>query len=114
MTRPKGDTDPWLTDPISRDRVIAKTVVEGMRTIISLLRGIRDEMAEDRAYRAENSELRAQLADLQEQIDEYRAIKPPLMIGKYRTAPYMQCENEDCSLPLGHRGNHRGSLASQQ
>lgn len=117
MTRPKADADPWLTDPVSRDKVIAKTVVEGMRTIIGLLRTIRDENAANRAILAENRSLREDIGDLQREL----ALLRGLIDGtsehrrpRHRTASYVPCSNESCSLPVGHPGNHRGSVVSQQ
>ena len=110
MTRPKADSDPWLTDPVTRDKHVAKIVVEGMRTIINQLRAIRDEIAESRAYREENQQLQGHIGDLEERIARLEAGREPVHTGKYRIAPYMKFEDERCSLPLGHLGNHKGSL----
>src|SRR4029077_8168929 len=104
MTRPKGDSDPWLTDPISRDRVIAKTVVEGMHTIISLLRGIREDLGETRALRDENRQMRAEIHDLWIALNGVGASAPR------KRADYNECMSAGCSLPDGHLGNHRGSI----
>lgn len=106
MTRPKADSDPWLTDPISRDRVIAKTVVEGMRTIIGLLRDIRDSAGEtNRVLLRENQMLREQLIEAYRQTNSSPVVKPP-------RRDYPPCEKVGCPLPLGHSDPHRGSLRS--
>ena len=114
MTRPKADSDPWLTDPISRDRVIAKTVVEGMRSIIGLLRTIRDENSLAKAFADENRDLRAQLQELREEVTLLRSAQVPHFKGgsRYAVYPYTKCPDERCSLPVGHLGNHRGSIGS--
>lgn len=104
MTRPKADSDPWLTDPISRDRVIAKTVVEGMRTIITLLRGIRDQMDETRSLREENRILRSEMADLA------RAVTMAGLPVPHKPREYPECEIPGCALPFGHNDPHRPSL----
>lgn len=104
MTRPKGDSDPWLTDPIARDKVVAKTVVAGIREVIVLLRAIRDEGAETRALRAENRELRDEIR----QLWQVQAGVPLTQTQRQRDWP--QCEEARCSLPAGHSGNHRGAV----
>lgn len=107
MTRPKADSDPWLTDPVSRDREVSKAVVYGLRTIISLLRAIRDEQAdESRVLRAE---LRNTQADIRD-IWEYVATGGPTPPALATRPPYPRCGVEGCSLPDGHFGNHRGSV----
>ena len=104
MTRPKADTDPWLTDPVSRDRVIAKTVVEGFRQIILLLRGIReDALEENRQLRHENAQLRDDLMEM------YRTRTTP-MPPPIRHTDLALCLTTGCALPEGHPGNHRGSI----
>ena len=107
MTRPKADADPWLTDPIARDKVVAKTVVAGIREIITLLRAIRDEAAETKALRAENQELRAEMSDLWRSMVGISGSSPSRRID-----PYERCNIGHCALPDGHPGNHRGSVRS--
>lgn len=106
MTRPKADSDGWLTDPVSRDREVSKAVVSGFRTIISLLRAIRDEQAESRALQVELRETRQEVRDLWEQLSRSQ-VKTP---SHFRTNDYPSCDEDRCSLPEGHLGNHRGSL----
>lgn len=106
MTRPKADSDPWLTDPVSRDRVIAKTVVSGIREITVLLRGIRDGQAEEiRTLRRENTRLRGDL------IAAYRE-SAHLSAGHKVDPGFPPCEKEGCALPLDHFEPHLGSLRS--
>lgn len=105
MTRPRADSDGWLTDPISRDRIIAKTVVSGIREIIGLLRAMRDEQAETRALREENRELRREVHDLWTAVQPHTdSVTPKAVFG------YNVCAMEGCALPDGHSGNHRGSM----
>lgn len=106
MTRPKADADGWLTDPISRDRAIAKVVVEGIREIIILLRAMRDERAVTTALETENRELRREVHDLWLAVHA-QGISPPA-----RRQTWPPCEVEYCALPEGHPGNHRGSVRS--
>lgn len=107
MTRPKADSDGWITDPIARDRVVAKTVVEGIRQIVRELRAIRDELGETRALREENRELRTEVHDLW--LAHYAqgggAVPKP-------KSQWPACEVEYCALPDGHPGAHRGSVRS--
>lgn len=103
MTRPKADSDPWLTDPISRDRVIAKTTVEGIRTIISLLRGIRDEIDESRALRQEVREMRKEMVGLTSALLSANIPLPE------RARGYEACPASGCALPSGHSDPHRPS-----
>jgi hypothetical protein len=107
LTRPKADSDPWLTDPVSRDRVIAKTVVSGMREIIVLLRGIRDGQADEiRALRRDNAHLRTDL------IAAYRELAQVKSSPNHVDPGYPPCEKEGCPLPRDHYEPHRGSLRS--
>jgi hypothetical protein len=90
---------------VTRDREIAKSVVYGLRTIISLLRGIRDELADEQAtMRRDIRELRQEVIDLWEAGVRRDGIAPP------KTTSYEACENTYCALPFGHSGNHRPSL----
>lgn len=107
MTRPKADSDPWLTDMVTRDREVAKTVVYGFRTIISLLRDIRDVLGEEsRASRTERQQMREEMAEM------YRQIKSLSQNSgsRVRAMPFEACDHARCSLPKGHLGNHRGFL----
>ena len=103
VTRPKADADPWLSDMVAREREVSRTVVYGIRTVISLLREIRDNAAEEsRALRRENAQLRDDFIAFQRQMlgttaTTHRPLLPP-------------CDDPRCGLPLGHPGNHRGSL----
>jgi hypothetical protein len=90
---------------VSRDREIAKTVVYGMRTIIGLLRDIRDDLAAREAYEDEIRSLRAQITDLSEAVSKSRGNS-----GPSRERDYSVCLIRGCSLPQGHWGNHRGSI----
>jgi hypothetical protein len=108
MTRPKADSDPWLTDPIARDRVVAGTVVKGIRQIIVELRNIRDDLDE-------SISLRNRLQDLEEDFRDFRmqvGQSIDLPAGSYPTYAFEPCEQEVCSLPRGHRGNHRARRGS--
>ena len=107
MTRPKADSDPWLTDPVSRDRVIAKTVVMGIREITVLLRGIRDGQADEaRALRRDNARLRNDLIAAYRELAQVRS-------GEHQDRPdFPPCEKEGCPLPRDHFEPHRGSLRS--
>lgn len=108
MTRPRADSDPWLTDMVSRDKEIAKTVVYGIRTIITLLRDIKDGQAEEaRILRQENARLRDDL------LEAYRAASsmPPSPREIRRANDVPPCEMAECSLPLGHFDAHRGKIA---
>lgn len=96
---------------VSRDREIAKTVVYGIRTIISLLRGIRDEIATENAeLRREIRESRQETRDLWEQLARQGMTSRP---KPSRKGFEFGCEIESCSLPAGHAGNHRGSLRTE-
>jgi hypothetical protein len=106
MTRPKADSDPWLTDMVSRDREIAKTVVYGIREIVVLLRGIRDGQAEEiKTLTRENARLRNEL------IDAYRSYARP-QTTKAAISDFPTCEAQGCALPQGHFEAHRGSIKS--
>lgn len=103
MTRPKADSDPWLTDMVTRDREVAKTVVYGFRTIISLLRGIRDETAANQtAMQREIRELRQEVIDLYSEVRKGQPVK--------RSPSFVGCPKPECSLPDGHPGNHRAFI----
>lgn len=108
MTRPKADADGWLTDPISRDRVIANVVVKGIREIITLLRAMRDEQAVTRALEQENRELRGEIQDLWQAVHAQAGARLPTHKPLWEACPW-----SGCSLPSGHPGNHRGSLRAQ-
>lgn len=105
MTRPRADSDGWLTDPISRDRVIAKAVVDGLRNITVLLRDIRNDLT------ATNLEMRVEMRMMREDLYDLRR-----RVGVVPDAPpkvsgdsWEHCSIVGCSLPVGHYGAHRGS-----
>lgn len=105
MTRPKADTDPWLTDPVSRDREVSKSVVYGLRTITSLLRGIRDDsVLTQQSMQREIRELRQEVIDLWQANADMRGKQPA------RRTDFEACPEGVCSLPGGHQGNHRASI----
>jgi len=108
MTRPKADSDPWLTDPISRDRVVAKATVHGIREILVTLREIRDDLGRTRALEAENREIRGELRDLWAAVRQQKGFVP-----QPRPQMFPPCEREQCVLPEGHPGNHRASIRHQ-
>ena len=109
MTRKKADEDPWLTDPISRDRVIAKTVVEGMHSIIQLLRGIRNDLDESRALRDDIRRLEGHVRDLEAEL----ALSRPNG-ARIRSAPSFEpCPKVGCGLPSGHTDPHRPRMHAQ-
>lgn len=103
MTRPRADSEGWLTDPISRDRTIAKTVVEGIHQIITLLRGIRADLDESKALREDIRRLEGRLRDIEV---EFAAQRPsgPL---RGRRLDYESCPKPGCGLPSGHTDAHR-------
>jgi len=83
-----------------------------MRTIISQLRAIREEISESRAYREENLLLRGRIGDLEDRIGR---LETNGAVGiRRRARGYSPCIIEECSLPLGHMGNHRGSMVASQ
>jgi hypothetical protein len=125
VTRPKADEDGWLTDPISRDRVIAEAVVRGMRNIELLLRGIRDDAIT--AYREVHEEIREvrdnverdrwRTQTLLEIIAESPSVDPALRARAAEALPqsakmrFTPCPNHSCALPSGHTDPHRPRVA---
>jgi uncharacterized membrane protein len=89
---------------VSRDREIAKTVVYGIRTIISLLREIRDELGARRQYEDEIRALHSRIGDLSDAVARSHS-----GVGR-ESRRYTSCDVRGCSLPKGHLGNHRGSI----
>lgn len=90
---------------VSRDREIAKTVVYGIREIISLLRSIRDGQAEEvKSLTRENRRLQEEL------IAVYRRQESMAPVARDLHRDFPPCERAGCSLPEGHFEPHRGSL----
>ncbi len=111
MTRAKADSDPWLTDMVSRDREIAKTVVYGIREIIQLLRGIRDDLNQERAsLLRENARLRDEISEAYREHAGRDSVRP--VTFDKRGPGFVSCEAHGCPLPMGHDEPHRGSLAA--
>lgn len=103
MTRPKADSDGWLTDPISRDRAIAKAVVEGLSEIKMLLRGIRSDLDESLGMRQAMREVEDEVRDLRMALAT--SVGPP----RERDLGYIKCLTPMCILPVGHNGGHQPS-----